>query len=314
MDASTGGGAGQWGEGGPAALRHRPQYIAVVKSAPRPTGWRHVHALSLAAMAAWFPIRSLLAQRFLPANVQAFELPAASPRATGFAGRIISASVGDSRFGAETEADVNIGENIPVYLLTRSPTPWLIDFGVGNESRFSLTDPKSALISTDWTVGFDVSGRVGRFPVAVRLYHESSHLGDEYADHFAAPRIDWTREYTMGWVGVPLGPLTLRGAFGWVLHDQLGLKRGLAEAAVDYRSRGFLAGGMAARWVGGLDSQSAADVNWQWSTSARFGIELGPLVGHRVAFSIVGHTGLSTQRQFYTARSRYLGGEIRFDL
>jgi len=92
------------------------------------------------------------------------------------------------------------------------------------------------------------------------------------------------------------------------------LKRGLAEAAVDYRGHDFLVGGMPARWVGGIDSQSAADVDWQWSTSARIGIELGPMVGHRVAFSIVGHTGLSTQRQFYTARSRYLGGEIRFDL
>ncbi len=154
----------------------------------------------------------------------------------------------------------------------------------------------------------------GALAVAVRLYHESSHLGDEYADHFAAPRIDWTREYAMGWVGVPVGPLTVRGALGWVLHDQLGLRRGLAEAAVDYRSGDFLVGGMPARWVGGVDTQSAADVDWQWSTSARVGLELGPMVGHRVSFSIVGHTGLSTQRQFYSLRSRYLGGEIRFDL
>ncbi len=271
-----------------------------------------VLALALSGVASVTPPAA--AQRFLPAHVAAFELPIASPRATGFAGRVISASVGDSRFGAETEGDVDIAENIPVYLLSRGTVPWLIDFGVGNQSRFSLTDPKSALISTDWTVGFDVAGQLGRFPVALRLYHESSHLGDEYADHFSAPRIDWTREYTMAWVGVPLGPVTVRGALGWVLHDQLGLKRGLAEAAVDYRSHTFALGGMPARWVGGVDTQSAADVQWQWSTSARVGIELGPMVGHRVAFSLVGHTGLSTQRQFYLTRSRYLGGEIRFDL
>ncbi len=286
----------------------------VVTSAPRPNGKWHVRALSLVIGVASLPVRPVAAQRFLPANVQAFELPTASPRATGFAGRVISASVGDSRFGPETEGDVDIAENIPVYRLTRSETPWLIDFGVGNESRFSLTDPKSALISTDWTVGFDVSGRLGRFPVAVRLYHESSHLGDEYANHFAAPRIDWTREYTEGWIGVPVGPLLVRGSLGWVLHDQLGLKRGLAEVAVDYRSHAFRWGGMPARWVGGVDTQSAADVDWQWSTSARLGLELGPMVGHRVAFSLIGHTGLSTQRQFYSARSRYFGVEIRFDL
>jgi Protein of unknown function (DUF1207) len=273
-----------------------------------------VCALSLATGFVLAHAMPLAAQRFLPPHVEAFELPIASPRTSGFAGRVIRATVGDSRFGAETEGDVDIAENIPVYRLTRSATPWLIDFGVGSESRFSLTDPKSALISTDWTVGFDVSGAVGRFPVALRLYHESSHLGDEYADHFGAPRIDWTREYTMGWIGVPVGPVMLRAAVGWILHDQLGLRRGLAEAAVDYRGRAALVGGMPTRVVAGIDTQSAEDVDWTWSTSFRVGVEMGPMVGHRIAFSIVGHTGLSTQRQFYNLHSRYFGGEIRFDL
>jgi len=88
----------------------------------------------------------------------------------------------------------------------------------------------------------------------------------------------------------------------------------MAAFAVDYRGRDGFAGRTPARLIAGVYTEGAAATDWQLSTTARLGIELGPLAGNRIALGLVAHTGLSTQRQFYREKSRYLGGEIRFDL
>lgn len=256
----------------------------------------------------------LPAQRLLPPGVAAFELPIASPRASGFVGRVVAVTRGESAFGAGTEADVGLGENLPMLRLGGEERPWTVDFGVSTQARFSLSDPKSALISNDWTVGFDLTGSIGPAYVTLQLFHESSHLGDEYADRFGAQRLDWTREVAMGWVGVPAGQATVRLAVGSVLIDQLGLDRALAAIAIDYRGRDGYVGRTPARLVAGVFTEGAAATRWRLSTTVRIAVELGPQGGNRLALGLIAHDGLSTQRQFYRAESRYVGGEIRFDL
>lgn len=293
-----------------ANLDRAARYIPLVPAAPR-ASWRALWSWLLLPVAV--PVAPTCAQRWLPADVPAFALPIASPRGSGFTGRILSAYRGDSRFGRETEADVNLARNFPLLRLDDSPTPWVLDFGVGTQARFSLSDPKSALISNDWTVGFDAHGAVGRTTLALQLYHESSHLGDEYADHFRVDRLDWTREVAMGWVGYPVGQAMLRGALGYVLSDQLRLPRGLAAMAVDYRGRARMVGTTPARLIMGAFVSAEGATDWRPSTSLQVGIEVGRGAGHTMALGIVWHSGRSTQRQFYRATSRYLGGEIRFD-
>ncbi len=286
---------------------------AVYSAVPtRPGVTRSLRIAVLAAALPWGTPAA--AQRVLPAGTAAFELPVASPRATGFVGRIITVSEGDSRFGAGTEADVVLGENLPLLLVGSRRHPWLIGFNVATQARFSLSDPKSALISNDWVVGFDVSGRVHRFDLALQVYHESSHLGDEYAERFAARRIDWTREVVMAWVGVRAGQATVRIAVGSAVIDHLDLPRGLAALAIDYRGRDGFVGRAPGRLVAGVHTELAAATRWRLSTTARVGVELGTLRGNRIAVGLVLHDGLSTQRQFYNAESRYAGAEVRFDL
>ncbi len=278
-----------------------------------PTSARRL-ARALRALLVALVVAPLPAQRLLPPGTAAFELPIASPRASGFVGRIVAVSRGESSFGPGTEADVVLAENLPVLRLGGEQRPWTVDFGVGTQARFSLTDPKSSLISNDWTVGFDVSGQIGRAGVAAQIYHESSHLGDEYVDRFGTRRLDWTREVLMGWVGIPAGQATLRIALGSVLVDQLGLARTLAAVAVDYRGRDGYVGRTPARLVAGIFTEAAAATRWRLSTSFRIAVELGPQGGNRLALGLVAHDGLSTQRQFYQNESRYVGTEIRFDL
>src|SRR2546425_1473844 len=50
------------------------------------------------------------------------------------------------------------------------------------------------LINTDYLVGLPLTYRHGSWATRFRLYHQSSHLGDEYLLHTNAQRVDLTFE------------------------------------------------------------------------------------------------------------------------
>ncbi|MGH7526575.1 MAG: hypothetical protein ACREMX_07705, partial [Gemmatimonadales bacterium] len=84
-----------------------------------------------------------------------FELPEASPRVHGLVGRLLSIRRGDSRFGREPEAEVALGENVPLVALQQGSRPITLGFGSQVYARFSLGDSRSAMISHDWVVGLN---------------------------------------------------------------------------------------------------------------------------------------------------------------
>ncbi len=254
-------------------------------------------------------------ERIFPA-VPSFELPQASPRVHGIVGRLVSVRRGESAFGREPEAEVGIGEDFPVVALRRGPRPVTLGFGTQVYGRFSLGDRKSALISNDWVVGLNTSALLGAWRVTGEIYHESSHLGDEYRDRFSASRIDWTREVAGLWVTYGPGPFRLTGNLSYVLIDELHLDRPGAALAADWEGQPFGAvlGGRV-RPVGGVFFDGAAATNWRISTSAKLGIALaGRAGGREMGIALIAHDGLSSQRQFFRRDSRYLGAELRFDL
>ena len=261
------------------------------------------------------PVVSAGAQERIFPRVPSFELPLASPRVHGLAGRILSARKGDSQFGSESEAEVAVGENFPVLALRRGPRPVTLGFGTQVYGRFSLGDRKSALISNDWVVGLNTTASLGAWTLTGELYHESSHLGDEYGERFGASRLDWTREVAAAWVTYGRGPVRVTGNLSYVLIDELHLDRPGAALAADFQGRPFgsFLGGRV-RPVGGVFFDGAAATSWRISTSAKFGVAVAAPSGREVGLTLIAHDGLSTQRQFFRRESRYIGAELRFDL
>jgi hypothetical protein len=249
-------------------------------------------------------------------SVPSFELPQASPRVHGLVGRLISARRGDSEFGREAEAEVAVGENFPVVALRRGPRPVSLGFGTQVYGRFSLGDRKSALISNDWVVGLNTTASLGAWTLTGEVYHESSHLGDEYGDRFNADRLDWTREVASAWVTYGGGPVRVSGNLSYVLIDELDLDRPGAALAFDFRGRPMatVLGG-AVRPVGGVYFGGEAATHWRISSSAKLGLALAAAGnGREMGIALIAHDGLSTQRQFFRRESRYIGAELRFDL
>jgi hypothetical protein len=257
---------------------------------------------------------SAAAQQRLFPSVRSFELPEASPRVHGLVGRFISARRGDSRFGQEQEGEVVLGENFPLVTLKGGSRPIILGFGSQVYGRFSLTDPKSALISTDWVVAVNTTAALDSWALTLELYHESSHLGDEYGDRFPADRLDWTREVLAGWASYVAGVWRFTAGASYVLDDQLNLPAPAGSFGIDYhgRSRGFMRGQV--RPVAGLFTEASAATNWRVSTSAKLGVAFATGESHDISVGLIAHDGLSTQRQFYRQESQYIGLELRFDL
>jgi Protein of unknown function (DUF1207) len=257
---------------------------------------------------------SASAQERLFPSVRSFELPEASPRVHGFVGRLLSVRRGDSRFGQEHEGEAVLGENFPLLALRGGRNPVILGFGSQVYGRFSLTDPKSALISTDWVVGLNTTAAFNAWAVTLELYHESSHLGDEYGDRFPGDRLDWTREVVAGWASYTQGVWRFSAGASYVLADALGLAAPGGSIGIDYhgRSRRVLTG--QGRPIAGLFIEGEAATRWRLSSSAKLGVAFATGANHDLSISLIAHDGLSTQRQFYRQESQYVGMELRFDL
>ena len=269
-----------------------------------------VLALHAAALA-----RSAASQEPVAPTVPRYELPAASPRVHALAGRIIASDRGDSRFGPDTEAEVALGENFPLVSLRGGRHPIALGFGSQVYARFSLSDPKTALISHDWVVGVNATAALDRWDLTLELYHESSHLGDEYGDRFGVRRLDWTREVAAVWASYSAGDWRFSGNASYVLLDELRLDPPGFALAVDWGGRApgqRLASRV--RPLAGIFAEANGATGWRVSTSAKLGFALPSSTGREIGIALIAHDGLSTQRQFFRAESRYIGMEVRFDL
>jgi hypothetical protein len=253
-------------------------------------------------------------ERLFPA-VRSFELPEASPRVYGVVGRLLSTRRGESSFGEEREAEAVIGENLPLIAIKRGTRPIVLGLGTQVYGRFSLSDSKTALISVDWVAGLNTTAMLGKMAITMQLYHESSHLGDEYGDRFQAERLDWSREVVAGWMTYAAGQWKVTGGASYVLYDGLGLPRAGAAIGLDWGAGRHRFLTRPFEPVLGLYTEGSAATDWRLSTSAKLGVAVRGTGGARsVGLAIIAHDGLSTQRQFFRRESRYLGLEVRFDL
>ncbi|HEX2250367.1 MAG TPA: DUF1207 domain-containing protein [Gemmatimonadales bacterium] len=270
--------------------------------------------ISLVVVYTGLMVTTAVGQRRLFPTARSFELPEASPRVYGLVGRLISARQGDSRFGQEHEGEVVLGENFPLITLQRGDRPIVLGLGSQVYGRFSLTDSKSALISTDWVVGVNTTAAFTPWILTLEMFHESSHLGDEYGDRFPADRLDWTREVVAGWASYVTDSWRFTAGTSYSLVDQLKLPAWGGSFGIDYhgRSRGFLGGQV--RPIVAVFTEARAATNWRVSTSAKLGLAFATDGTQDISIGLIAHDGLSTQRQFYRHESQYIGLELRFDL
>jgi len=75
---------------------------------------------------------------------------------------------------------VGFGENFGFYTSRDGCNGWQVGVLAGVFAQFNLDAPSQDLINADYVVGVPFSWRSGGWSTRVRLYHQSSHIGDEF--------------------------------------------------------------------------------------------------------------------------------------
>lgn len=161
----------------------------------------------------WFPQQTVLYPPMI-----------ANPRAT-----IYSAAyhIGDNVIGTKSIA-VSLGDNFPIFRW-RNVFPWRgdlqIDIQAGIWSVFKMgvdyNGEISELVNTDYLVGFPLSYAVDKWAFRARVYHVSSHLGDEYLVHNpGVERVNPSMEAIDFFVSYQVNSaLRVYVGPGWVFHS-----------------------------------------------------------------------------------------------
>jgi hypothetical protein len=183
-------------------------------------------------------------------------------------------------------------------------------------AQFNLDEPSFDLINADYLVGIPATLRVGGFSARLRVYHQSSHLGDEFLLSRDPERINLSFESLELILSQEVGALRVyAGGERFFRRRPLDLAERLAHAGVEIRPARIGAG----RLLAALDVKVVDDDSWDPAWSIRAGVELArvPQVGRgsRV-LSLLGHyyNGPAPYGQFYREDIRFYGIGLHFSL
>src|SRR6184192_4157866 len=202
---------------------------------------------------------------------------------------------------------VGFGQTIAVM----SARAWQVAIAAAVFSQFNLARPTADLMNTDYRVGLPVTYRRDGLTTRMQLYHQSSHLGDEYMVHANAQRVDLTFEAAELLVSQRLAAWRVYGGGEYVFtHSPADLKPGVLHGGLEYRQTGVLLhlGRLAAgRVVAALDAKSFQDRGWDVGWSGVTGLELGdalagPDGGWRWSVLVRAYTGPAPYGEFFRDR------------
>lgn len=207
----------------------------------------------------------------------------------------------------------NFGETFAFY---RGPAPfggqW--DFSV-QAGVFSLFDVSSVsgsndLVNADYRFGLMTGYRTGRLSGFIRLYHQSSHLGDEFVLNSQVNRINLSYEELDLKLSFDAASwLRLYGGGGLLVRRDPGdMGIGTAQWGVELSSPWTLWGGHL-RPVAYGDFQAHERTQWQVAHSLMAGLQLERVqIGHRKVQVLFEYfSGPSPDGQFFVQQAKWLG-------
>jgi hypothetical protein len=210
-----------------------------------------------------------------------------------------------------TMASVGFGETFGMYRFFGSREGNGLQLSVDGAlfAQFNLDAPSYDLINADYTLGIPVTYRYGDNSLRLRIYHQSSHLGDEFLQSVNPPeRVNLSYEaleliYSREWRG-----WRVYGGGEYLIHKEpADLKPMSAHWGIEYLGSKPLV--WKGRLVGGVDMKSFEEHNWAIDTSVKVGLEFGhPNPGQRrLRLMTEWYKGFNPHGQFYNNKVDYYG-------
>ena len=122
------------------------------------------------------------------------------------------ATVADAPPGTTTNiAAVGLGDTFALFrFAARRPGNGIqVDLAAAVFSHFNLDAPSFDLINADYIVGIPLTARFAGFSARFRVYHQSSHLGDEFLLKRQPERVNLSFESFEAIISQELGPLRI---------------------------------------------------------------------------------------------------------
>jgi Protein of unknown function (DUF1207) len=205
---------------------------------------------------------------------------------------------------------VSFGETIP---LVRGGGPAESQWEAGIQAAvfavFEIDTPSKDLINADYFAALFGAWRLGPVSALGRIFHQSSHLGDEFLLRTRAQRINLTYEsldlkfsYDLPW------GFRAYGGGGYLFDQEPSIKPWATQGGVEFRSPWTLAGGHI-RPVAAVDLQGREENNWNLDLSLRGGIQFESVrvLERNLQLLLEYFRGNSFDGQFYKNRVEYVG-------
>jgi hypothetical protein len=220
-----------------------------------------------------------------------------------------------NNFDGRDIASVSFGETIPFYRASfgHSTAQWETGIQAGVFSDFNLDAASSDLVNTDFIASLYSSARVGQFSAFGRIYHQSSHLGDEFLLRKVNTKFE---RVNLSYEGVDLKlsyefPYGLRvyGGGGGLFHrEPAALKKWSAQYGVEFRSPWRLEF-VSMRPIIAVDLKNFDENNWSTDVSARAGVEFdnAKVLGRKLQIMVEYFNGYTPSGQFYKNKVEYIG-------
>jgi hypothetical protein len=210
-------------------------------------------------------------------------------------------------------AAVSFGETFTIYRLQAGTG--LLEFGVqaGVFAIFDLASSSFDLINADYMVAATSAYRIGHLSVLARVFHQSSHLGDEFLLRTTRPdRVNLSYENVDLKLSYDFDAIRLYGGGGYLFNSEPDLQPWSLQAGLEFKS---LWPSLKSRWrpIAALDLQSREENDWDIDVSARAGVQIeGVLASRSMQFLVEYFHGHSPNGQFFVRKVDYVGIGVHF--
>lgn len=183
-------------------------------------------------------------------------------------------------------------------------------------AQFDLSTESFDLINADYIIGVPLTFRSGGLTSRLRIYHQSSHLGDEFLLRDQPERMNVAFESLELIVSQELGALRVYGGGEYLFNrEPAELESKILHLGAEARAGSPRGLGL----VAAVDVKATEEQSWKPALSARTGVEIAwgrdPAHPPRT-WRILGefYNGPTPYGQFYREMIRYYGVGVHFSL
>lgn len=187
---------------------------------------------------------------------------------------------------------------------------WELGFQAAVFAIFDLDADSKDLVNADYFVGVPFSYRTGAASAMVRLYHQSSHLGDEFLLRNRVDRVNLSYEAVDLKLSydLPNGFRVYGGGQSLLTREPDELNPWSGQVGTEWLSTEAWWNG-ALRPLAAFDLQSREESDWNLDFSFRGGVQFEnpTLQSRRIQLLVEYYNGSSPNGQFYGREIEYLG-------